>query len=215
MMNENSAQPGIATLRRLPVYLQVLRGIADAGDKNISSALLAKQLEYDPIQVRKDLAATGVVGRPRLGFDIKELVAAIENCLGWNNRSDAFLVGVGSLGSALLGYQGFEQFGLRIVAAFDANPKLIGSKVHGCTVLDTSTLAGLVKRMRVNIGILTVSPESAQDVCNEMLKGGIQGIWNFTPTRLHTPNDVVIQRVDLAADLAILSHRLAHGGPAS
>ena len=212
MTKEHSAQPGIATLRRLPVYLRALRGIADGGDKNISSALLAKQLEYDPIQVRKDLAATGVVGRPRLGFDIKELVAAIESCLGWNNRSDAFLVGVGSLGSALLGYQGFEQFGLRIVAAFDSNPKLIGSNVHGLTILDTSTLAALAARMRVHIGILTVTPEVAQEVCDDMLRGGIHGIWNFTPTRLHTPPDIVIQRVDLAADLAILSHRLAHGG---
>lgn len=210
MTRENGAQPGIATLRRLPVYLRVLRSMIEGGETQVSSALLARQLEYDPIQVRKDLAATGVVGRPRIGFDLGELVDAIVTCLGWDNRSDAFLVGVGSLGSALLGYKGFEQHGLRIVAAFDLNPKLVGRKVHGSTVLATRKLAGLAGRMRVQIGILTVSPDAAQDVCDLMLEGGISAIWNFTPARLHTPPGIIVQRVDLAADLAILSHKLAH-----
>lgn len=199
---------GVPTLKRLPLYLRLLRRMKENGDEYASGAVVAKELGLDPIVVRKDLAITGAVGRPRLGFQMDEIITAIEEFLGWSNTSDAFLVGVGNLGTALLGYQGFEQHGMRVVAAFDANPKLIGKTINGKTILDIKKLPSLAKRMHVQIGIITATASVAQGIADEMVAGGIRGIWNFTPTKLTVPSHVTLQREDLASSLAVLSHRL-------
>lgn len=199
---------GVPTLKRLPLYLRLLRRIKENGEEYASGAVVARELGLDPIVVRKDLAITGAVGRPRLGFQIDEIITAIEEFLGWSNTTDAFLVGVGNLGAALLGYQGFEQHGLRIVAAFDANPEIIGTKVHGKVVLDIAKMPSLAKRMHVQIGIITVTASVAQQVADAMIEGGIRGIWNFTPASLEVPAHVILQREELASSLAVLSHRL-------
>ncbi len=199
---------GVPTLKRLPLYLRLLRKMKENGEEYASGTVVAKELGLDPIVVRKDLAITGAVGRPRLGFPMDEIIEAIEEFLGWTNTSDAFLVGVGSLGHALLGYQGFEQHGLRISAAFDSNPEVIGKTVHGKTVLDVSQMPELAKRMHVRIGILTVTASVAQSVANAMIEGGIRAIWNFTPTTIDVPDHVILQREELASSLAVLSHRL-------
>lgn len=199
---------GVPTLKRLPLYLRLLRRMKEAGETYASGAVVAKELGLDPIVVRKDLAMTGAVGRPRLGFHMDEIIAAIENFLGWSNTSDAFLAGVGNLGTALLGYQGFEQHGLRIKAAFDADPGQIGKTVHGKTILDIQKLPSLAKRMHVQIGIITATASVAQGIADAMIEGGIRGIWNFTPAKLTVPEHVTLQREDLASSLAVLSHRL-------
>jgi redox-sensing transcriptional repressor len=199
---------GVPTLKRLPLYLRLLRKMKEAGDEYASGAVVARELGLDPIVVRKDLAITGAVGRPRLGFQMDEIISSIEEFLGWSNTTDAFLVGVGNLGTALLGYQGFEQHGMRIVAAFDSNPEMIGQTIHGKTILDVATLPTLAKRMHVQIGVITVTASVAQSVADAMVEGGIRGIWNFTPTKLTVPENVTLQREDLASSLAVLSHRL-------
>ncbi len=199
---------GVPTLKRLPLYLRLLRKMKENGEEYASGTVVAKELGLDPIVVRKDLAITGAVGRPRLGFPMDEIIEAIEEFLGWTNTSDAFLVGVGSLGHALLGYQGFEQHGLRFAAAFDSDPDVIGKTVHGKTVLNIDQMPELAKRMHVRIGILTVTASVAQDVANAMIEGGIRAIWNFTPTTLDVPDHVILQREELASSLAVLSHRL-------
>lgn len=205
---------GVPTLKRLPLYLRLLRRMQASGEQYASGAYVAKELGLDPIVVRKDLAMTGAVGRPRLGFQMDEIITAIEDFLGWSNTSDAVLVGVGNLGTALLGYQGFEQHGMRIVAIFDTNPDLIGKKVHDKTVLDMKKLPELAKRMHIQIGIITATASVAQGIANTMIEGGIRGIWNFTPTKLAVPEHVILQREDLASSLAVLSHRLLVGhGP--
>lgn len=205
---------GVPTLKRLPLYLRLLRKMKEAGEEYASGAVVAKELGLDPIVVRKDLAITGAVGRPRLGFPMDEIISAIEEFLGWSNTSDAFLAGVGSLGRALLGYRGFEQHGMRITAAFDNDPRIIGSKVHGKTVLEIGKLPELAKRMHVQIGILTVTASVAQEVADAMIAGGIRAIWNFTPTTLTVPDRVILQREELASSLAVLSHRLLVTGQA-
>jgi redox-sensing transcriptional repressor len=199
---------GVPTLKRLPLYLRLLRKMKENGEEYASGTVVAKELGLDPIVVRKDLAITGAVGRPRLGFPMDEIISAIEEFLGWSNTSDAFLVGVGNMGRALLGYQGFEQHGMRIVAAFDSDPNIIGTAVHGKSVLDISKMPDLAKRMHVRIGILTVTASVAQGVADAMIAGGIRAIWNFTPTSLDVPNYVILQREELASSLAVLSHRL-------
>jgi len=208
MNNLDQKTAGVPTLKRLPLYLRTLRRMKADGNEYASGAVVAKELGLDPIVVRKDLAITGAVGRPRLGFKMDEIITAIEEFLGWSNTSDAFLVGVGNLGTALLGYQGFEQHGMRIVAAFDANSEIIGKTVHGKTILDIKKLPSLAKRMHVQIGVITVTASVAQGVADAMVEGGIRGIWNFTPAKLTVPEHVTLQREDLASSLAVLSHRL-------
>jgi redox-sensing transcriptional repressor len=203
---------GVPTLKRLPLYLRLLRKMKESGAEYASGAVVARELGLYPIVVRKDLAITGAVGRPRLGFSMDEIITAIENFLGWSNVTDAFLVGCGNLGTALLGYQGFEQHGMRITAAFDKDPALIGTKIHSKTVLDISKLPDLAKRMHVQIGVITVTASVAQGVADAMVEGGIRGIWNFTPAKLHVPDHVILQREDLASSLAVLSHRLLVAG---
>ncbi len=199
---------GVPTIKRLPLYLSLLRKMKTEGQEYASGTVVARELGLDPIVVRKDLAITGAVGRPRLGFPMDEIIAAIEDFLGWSNTSDAMLVGVGNLGRALLGYRGFEQHGMRIVAAFDSNPDIIGTSVHGKTILDAKKLPELAKEMHVQIGVLTVTASVAQSVADAMVEGGIRAIWNFTPTTLDVPGNVILQREELASSLAVLSHRL-------
>lgn len=206
---------GVPTLKRLPLYLRILRHMKNEGEEYASGTVVAKELGLDPIVVRKDLAITGAVGRPRLGFQMDEIIHAIEEFLGWSNTSDAFLAGAGNLGTALLGYQGFEQHGMRIVAAFDANPALIGTKIHGQEILDIQELPALAKRMHIQIGIITATASVAQGIADTMIQGGIRGIWNFTPAKLTVPEHVILQRENLASSLAVLSHRLLVGPSAS
>lgn len=201
---------GLACVKRLPAYLQLLRVLQAAGREFVSGTVLAGVHNLEPVIVRKDLAMTGAVGTPRIGFGITELITAIERFLGWDNQTKAVLVGVGSLGTALLGYQGFQNFGFRFVGAFDRDPKVVGKWVHGRKVQAMDQLIPFVRRGEILLGVLTVPADMAQETAELMVRAGIKGIWNFTPARLQIPEDVVTQKEDLAEGLAILSHRL-HG----
>jgi redox-sensing transcriptional repressor len=198
----------VPTVRRMPSYLRELRKLRAEGREHVSATYLAEELNMEPIVVRKDLASSGAVGTPRIGFAVDELIDAIEEFLGWKNTTDAFLVGVGSLGTALLGYQGFREHGLQVVAAFDTDPEKIGTEVHAKPVLKLDRLPQLARRMHVNMGVLTVPAEVAQDVTDLMVRGGMRAIWNFTPVKLNVPRGVVTQSEDLASGLAVLSVKL-------
>lgn len=201
------------TLRRLPAYHEYLKRLQAQGKTSVSCTHIGEALRVYSTQVRKDLAVTGIVGRPKTGYDVTELMRAIESFLGWDDRRSAFLAGVGSLGSAILGYRGFQAYGLKIVAGFDSNPDLVGKEIHGKAVLPIEKLAGLARRMHVHMGIITVPAEAAQDVADRMIEGGIFAIWNFAPTSLKAPEGVVIQNENLASSLAVLSKRLENLGP--
>jgi redox-sensing transcriptional repressor len=141
-----------------------------------------------------------------LGVNFPEITK--ETVLGWDNTTDAVLAGAGSLGTALLGYERFNQIGLNIIAGFEIDSSKVGLKVHGKTILPLDKLTNLVQRMKIKIGILTVPAEVAQTVTNLMLAGGIRAIWNFAPVILETPPDVVVENVSLASSYAVLSNRL-------
>ena len=210
MMAEAEIRPvSEATLRRLPSYLHVLQTLADRGRGVVSCSHIGEILHLDPTQVRKDLEATGIVGRPKVGYEIPALVEAIRGFLGWNNAKDAFLVGVGHLGTSLLGYQRFASCGVNIVAAFDAEPTKVGTIVHGRNVFPMEKLTDLARRMHIHIGILTVPATAAQDVADQMVAGGIQAIWNFAPAALQLPQEIIVQNENLYPGLAVLSNRLA------
>lgn len=199
----------LPTVRRLPAYLRLLYSLQARGRDVVSCTHIAEELGLVSIQVRKDLAAIGVVGRPKVGYQLPALITAIRDFLGQNNTSDAFLVGAGCLGGALLGYDGFQEFGLNIVAGFDINPAKFGTQIHGREIFDLQKLPDLAERLHILIGILTVPAAAAQDVANLMVLSGMRAIWNYTPVRLEVPDIVIVEDVKLAASLAVLSSRLA------
>jgi len=205
----------LASVRRMPQYLRVLREMKAAGRSVVSCTHIADALQLGAVQVRKDLAMTGIVGKPKVGYLTDELIGSIENFLGWQNTHDAFLVGVGSLGRALMGYPGLEESGLRIVAGFDVDPAKVGTQVHGREVFHLDRLYDLCQRMHVLIGILTVPAAAAQDAANMMVFAGIKAIWNYTPVQLETPPSVVVEDVRLTASLAVLTSRLRQAISAS
>lgn len=198
-----------STLKRLPQYLQVLKQMQRAGLKNVSATKIAVFADVHQTLVRKDLAYTGIVNTPQSGYHIKELYGAIERLLNWNDTSASFLVGVGHLGAALLGYQEFSQKGLSIVAGFDNDPQKIGTIIHGVPVHSALDFTALAIKDKVRIGIITVPPESAQLIADIMVHSGIKAIWNFTPQKIIVPPDIIVEYVDMFASLAVLSRRLA------
>lgn len=197
--------PGV---RRLPAYLRFLYTLKARGRDVVSCTHIGDELGLVSTQVRKDLATTGIVGKPKVGYNVVELINAIQNFLGWNNTSDAFLVGAGSLGSALLGYEGFKEFGLNLLAGFDVDPAKIGTKIHDREIFPLEKLHDLAPRMHVLIGVLAVPAAAAQDTANYMILAGLRAIWNYTPVKLDVPEGVIVEDVKLSASLAVLSSRL-------
>ncbi len=195
-------------LKRLPLYHRFLKERQAAGHEKVSCTDIGLVLNLDPTQVRKDLESVGIVGRPRIGYTLATLIGELEAFLGWNNVNDAFLVGAGSMGSALLGYRKFEQCGLKIVTAFDLDPSKTGTRIHGKHVLPLEKLPDLARRMHILIGIITVPAAEAQAVADLMVQGGIRAIWNFAPIRLRSPEHVIIHNEDLYCSLASLSQKL-------
>ena len=185
MNQEKPSNPlPLPTIRRYPIYLRCIKEMIAAGELHISSAIVAEKLGLDPVLTRKDLAMAGVPGKPRRGYPATELQAAINRALGWDNTTDAVLVGVGSLGNALLGYSGFEEQNLSIAVAFDSNPGLLGLAIHGVKVRPMEDLPRLVRRMKIKLGILTVPNAAAQACANQLVAAGIRGIWNFSSVQL-------------------------------
>ena len=199
-----------ATIGRLPAYHRYLKEKKAAGEKTISSTAIAEDLKLNAVQVRKDLSVISTVaGKPKLGFEIADLIEDIDRILGYDNVTDAVLVGAGGLGSALAGYDGFRHYGLNIVAVFDSDPARIDKTVGGIRVFDAAQIAHFVRRLNVLIGIICVPKGAAQQVADELIAGGVRAIWNFAPVHLNVPQDIAVKNEDMAASLAILSKRLA------
>ena len=200
----------IPTIKRFPSYLRILNQAKDAGKKYISATNLAEELGLNPIQVRKDISSTGIEGKPKIGFDIEELIHYITHVLGWDNTTDALIVGAGNLGSAIARYDGFASYGLKIVAIFDKSTEKIGTSVGSFTVKSMESLNRFIMENRISIAVITVPAIQAQAVCDLLVKCGIRGIWNFAPKDLKVPSSVVLQRTDLATSFAVLSVKLGH-----
>ena len=207
-MADSSKTMPLASVRRLPLYLRFLKQLRSRGREVVSCTHIARELGLVSTQVRKDLAMTGIVGKPKVGYDVAALVGSIEGFLGWNHTRNAFVVGVGSLGSALMGYEGFTQYGLNVLAGFDIDPHKIGTQVHAKQVYALEQLPDLVSQMQVLVGILTVPAKAAPDVANLMVLSGMRAIWNYAPATLEVPDSIVLENMNLSASLAVLSSRL-------
>ncbi len=208
LLKEKPVVVSRSTLKRLPLYLHLLEVLLAQGVEHVSCTQIAKEFDFDPTQVRKDLEVTGEVGTARIGFRVAGLVDSIKEFLGWNNAHDAFLVGAGNLGKALLGYHDFEKYGLNIVAAFDKDPRKVGSRIFGKEVLPLNKLPNLAKRMHIHIGIVTVPAEHAQSALDLMVGAGIMAIWNFAPAPLRIPSGVILENARLTQSLAVLTNNL-------
>ncbi|MBR2647144.1 MAG: redox-sensing transcriptional repressor Rex [Clostridia bacterium] len=197
----------------MPLYLHFLQEENSKGAQYISSTVIAQNISVSSVLVRKDLAlVSSEAGRPRLGFAISRLIVDIEKFLGYDNLSEAIIVGAGGLGRAFLGYEGFKNNGLNIVAAFDVSEKLIGKKVLDKEILPISAMEAFVRERNIRIGIITVPKTAAQEVLNKMVEAGIKAIWNFAPAPLRAPKEVVLKTEDLAASLAMLAGKLYKTG---
>ena len=208
-MKEEEREISKATIARLPLYLHFLQEEYSKGAQYISSTVIAQNISVSSVLVRKDLAlVSSEAGRPRLGFGISRLIVDIEKFLGYDNLSDAIIVGAGGLGRAFLGYEGFKNNGLNVVAAFDISEKLIGTTVADKVILPISDMEKFVEEHKIRIGIITVPKVAAQDVLNKMVRAGIKAIWNFAPAPLRIPKDIILKTEDLAASLAMLAGKL-------
>ena len=209
-VKESAREISKATIARMPLYLHFLQEESSKGAQYISSTVIAQNISVSSVLVRKDLAlVSSEAGRPRLGFAINRLIVDIEKFLGYDNLSDAIIVGAGGLGRAFLGYEGFKNNGLNVVAAFDISEKLIGTKIADKVIMPLSELENFVKEHKIRIGIITVPKVAAQDVLNQMVGAGIKAIWNFAPAPLRVPSkDIILKTEDLAASLAMLAGKL-------
>ena len=198
-----------ATLKRLPTYLSYLKSLPRDASANISATALAAGLHMGEVQVRKDLALVSSGGRPKIGYNREMLIGDLEQYLGYSNTNDAVLIGAGKLGRALLGYSGFAEYGLNIVAAFDANDAIIGTSNSGKPIMHLSRLRETCLCNKIKIGIITVPAEQAQEVCDLLIENGILAIWNFAQKHLNVPDGILVQNENMAASLAILSKHLS------
>lgn len=196
-----------SVLKRLPIYLSYLKSLPQGSAEYISATALANALGMGEVQVRKDLAMVSNGGRPKVGYRRENLMDDISQFLGYDNTTDAILVGAGKLGQALLGYSGFEEYGLNILAGFDIHPTLEKTE-DGKPIFPMSELENFCKMNKVLMGIITVPAQYAQQVCDQLIACGIKAVWTFAPVHLDVPDNILVQNENMATSLALLSMHL-------
>jgi redox-sensing transcriptional repressor len=196
-------------LERLIRYYRYLSELtARKSVDTITSAQLGAALDIDPTQVRKDFGAIGLMGISRVGYEVCEVCRAIRLVFGFDRPYPAVLVGAGHLGGALLNYPGFSRFGLRIVAAFDNDPNKIGQDITGVEVRSTRAMKAFVEKHGIRMAILTTPVQASQALADRLVAAGVKAIWNFSPTRLTVPGDVLVRNEHISLGLAQLAYHL-------
>ncbi|MBO4870973.1 MAG: redox-sensing transcriptional repressor Rex [Muribaculaceae bacterium] len=196
------------TLRRLPWYLAYVKMLDRQHVVHVSSTQISKALSVDSSQIAKDLSFLNIRGKTRIGYEVHSLAQTLADFLGFTQHHRAVVIGVGSLGGALLRDVGLSQYGLNIVAGFDTNPSLVGSDIVGTPIYHIDRLAEWQHENKADIAILAVPVEHAQEVTDQVVDSGIKAIWNFTPVRIKTPADVTIANTSIYAHLAIIYNRM-------
>jgi redox-sensing transcriptional repressor len=197
------------TLRRLPWYLAFVKLLKGRGEVYVSSTQIAKETNVDSSKVAKDLSFVNISGKTRVGYEIETLIAVLEDFLGFTVQHKAFLFGVGSLGAALLQDSGLKQYGLEIIAGFDVKQELPGTWINGIPVFHISEFPAWQKKLNATIGVITVPVDQAQEVTDHIVAEDIKALWNFTPFRIHVPQDIVVQNTSMYAHLAVMFNRLS------
>ena len=198
-----------ATIDRLPLYFRTLRIVEDEKINIISSEELGRRLDITPEQIRKDLATFGQFGKKGIGYDVRELKNRISKILGLHNRWRLAIIGVGHLGGALANYVNFAPLGFSVVALFDSDEEVIGTKINKIAVENITDLKKVVKLRKVDIGVIAVPDYAAQSVADLLVDAGVKGIWNFAPIKLDVPPDVPLVNEDLSIGLSALSYHMS------
>lgn len=210
---ERLARPVLERLMR--EYRFLTESSARKSVHTITSAEIAEALDVDPTQVRKDFAAVGLLGMGHVGFDVCEVCRAIRVSLGFDRRYEAVLIGAGHLGGALLAYPGFARYGLHIVAAFDTDQHRIGGKIAGVTIRSVRAMKPFLKRRKIHLAILTTPVDVSQKLADRLVAAGVKAIWNFTPTRLTVPANILVRSEHISRGLSeIAFHLKQHSPPA-
>lgn len=181
-------------------------------EEYVSSTLIAKRLNVEPSQIAKDLSFLNIKGKTRIGYEVHPLAKALNDFLGFKHRHNAFMIGAGSLGSALMRDLGLMQYGLNIVAGFDINPDIVGKNVADIPIYDIAELPARQRSTGVSIAIIAVPFENAQEVADTLVESNIKAIWNFTPYRIKVPRNIVLQNTSIYSDLAIMYNRMESNG---
>lgn len=196
------------SLRRLPWYLAYVTLLRQQGVDFVSSTQIARQLNVDPSLTSKDLSYLGLHGKTRIGYEVARLEHELEAFLGFRRQHRAVLLGVGSLGRALMLDTGLSSYGLQIVAGFDVDPRLVGSRPYGLPVYHIEELEWRLPQLQASIGIICVPPAAAQATADTLVKLGIAAIWNFTPYRISVPDNIVVTNTSIYAHLALMYNRM-------
>ncbi|MDR4988921.1 MAG: redox-sensing transcriptional repressor Rex [Bacteroidales bacterium] len=198
----------IPTLRRLPGYLNYFRSLKINNVEYVSSSRIASVFKMDPTLVTKDLSYTGIRGRTKVGYNVDQLIESIISFLDFNTCEDAFLFGVGNLGRALINYEALNQYGLKIVAGFDVDPKVINTCLKDVNIYNLHDFRDISQKQKARIAIITTPESSAQEVADLVVAWGIKAIWNFTPQSIKVPDKIIIENTSVYADLAVLLNKL-------
>jgi redox-sensing transcriptional repressor len=193
------------TIKRLSLYYRYLHFLSQQGTVNISSRSLAELLDAKPSQIRKDLSYFGEFGKTGTGYNVPELKRQVAKILGLEQGRRGAIIGMGNLGRALVAYKGFEVLGFNMVAVFYNSPHKIGKKYSGRICQGVNNFARIARREKIEMAILTVPAEAAQEAAALVASAGIKAILNFAPVHLHVPKDVRVNNVDLATELKSLS----------
>jgi redox-sensing transcriptional repressor len=198
----------ISVIKRLPVYYHYLSLLITREVEKISSRELAKKLGTTASQIRQDLSHFGNFGQRGYGYRVEELHQVIGKILGLDSTMNLVLVGAGNLGRALANYPNFKKRGFIIRGIFDNNRKIIGEVIAGCKVLPVETLADFLNDNSIDIGIIAIPPENANDIARILVDGGVKGIWNFAPVNLNPGKGVLVENVHISESLMTLSFRI-------
>ncbi|GAA0700995.1 redox-sensing transcriptional repressor Rex [Paraclostridium ghonii] len=202
----SSRNISMAVIRRLPKYHRYLGDLLDRDIQRISSKELSDIIGFTASQIRQDLNNFGGFGQQGYGYNVEELYNEIGKILGLSRTYNSIIIGAGNLGQALANYSGFNKAGFKIKALFDANPKMIGLKIRDFEILDSDSIEEFVAENDVDIAILCIPKNGAQEVVDRLVKSGIKGIWNFAPLDLEVPKDVIVENVNLTESLFTLSY---------
>ena len=194
-----------AIIRRLPRYRRYLGYLQTKGIKKISSNELSEMIGYTASQIRQDLNTFGEFGQQGYGYEVDRLYKEINKILGLDREYKTVVVGCGNLGQAITNYTYYYKIGFNIIGLFDANPKIVGNVINDVEVMDSADLEEYVRREKIDIGIICVNRENAQKVADELVAGGVKGIWNFAPIDLSIPENVALESVHLSDSLHALS----------
>ncbi|WP_434797771.1 redox-sensing transcriptional repressor Rex [Terrisporobacter vanillatitrophus] len=203
MANKNIS---MAVIRRLPKYYRYLGDLLSKDIQRISSKELSDIIGFTASQIRQDLNNFGGFGQQGYGYNIEDLHTEIGKILGLDKSYSAVLIGAGNLGQAIANYAGFRKAGFEIKALFDANPKVIGLKIREFEILDSDFIEEYVKENNIDIGILCVPKNGAQQLADRLVNAGAKGIWNFAPIDLNVSKDVIVENVNLTESLFTLSY---------